>query len=818
MNYSTYRFTLDIHKSRSQVSIPVMYQDTWVRFYINLTDGGKPYTLDGVDTAVLFGKKSDGSPLSKECVISADKTRIEYTFNEQTASVIGSVACEIRLYSKSGLHLTTPSFVILVEERVVEDEDLVESVPDLSAIDSIFMSESEREEAEAARKEAEDGRADAETARVEAEAKRQELADRMEEHLEQTTDQEYNPESEKPQSGKAVAQAIEAIPKEKEVVNITTIDETYETVEDLPRDKDNGTTLLVMKDKCLYAWNSDAGEWVKKYELRAHTLYCVLTGTNSGIYRYTMSRPYLVLAEQAAIEAAKEYTDARAEEHFCETKGYYWSHIDLTNKKIYLSKTAVAAKAGSGTRDTTLEKPAYAPGGRLCLINDKAYYHGSVGCSATILSVENNIINYTGDVGFTEVAAVVSYVFVIEQPSIGEKVIYSNGFGLQGAGALGEKTFVTNNGCALGGGSSVFGSQGLALGLSSFVGGLRGVVRGNYGFGFGRDVVVEGQEGVAFGLGTVSTMDRQFVIGQHNLRDDAKKYRFIIGGGYKPEAPANLHTVDESGNAWYSGNVFAGSARKQLATKESVDSLKTKLDNVTNVMDFVGVSSTDPLKGGATVGDTKTFQKGDVVLHGNNEYVYDGNAWHEYGNATALSASVSELGTVLGDLQTRVSVDEKDFSDYKSAHAKDYTNSCIDALISNVSGTKLTEYLIPESKAANGGMQVYNSGIHPITITHQSGKTYKDVLAVSGSLYVRFSGTGAGTPPKVNHYAEASFCGIPNSSDKFPVSFATVSDGFWSIFLELGIGASIMSCPTAIVSGDGTITTVILEDVTIIYK
>lgn len=169
MNYSTYRFTLDIHKTRSQVSIPVMYQDTWVRLYVNLTDGGKPYQLAEGCTAVLCGKKADGKALVHDCDIIDDNTRIVYTFNEQTASALGPLECEIRLYSKEdGLHLTTPSFVILVEERVVDDDDVIDSEVERSAIDRIFENEVEREEAEAERKEAEATRQVEEAKRKEA--------------------------------------------------------------------------------------------------------------------------------------------------------------------------------------------------------------------------------------------------------------------------------------------------------------------------------------------------------------------------------------------------------------------------------------------------------------------------------------------------------------------------------------------------------------------------------------------------------------------------------------------------------------------------
>ena len=167
MNYSTHRFTLDIHQTRSQVSIPVMFQDTWVRLFINLTDGGKPYKIEEGCTAVLYGKKADGTALVNECEIIDNNTRIVYTFNEQTATCLGEVGCEIRLYSKNGLQLTSPSFVILVEERVIEDDEIIESEAERSALDSVFASEAERETAEEERKSAEEERQAAETDRKE---------------------------------------------------------------------------------------------------------------------------------------------------------------------------------------------------------------------------------------------------------------------------------------------------------------------------------------------------------------------------------------------------------------------------------------------------------------------------------------------------------------------------------------------------------------------------------------------------------------------------------------------------------------------------
>jgi hypothetical protein len=152
MNYSTYRFTLDIHKTKSQVSIPVLFQDTGTQLFVTLTDGGKPYKIAEGTKVVLYGKKpvfhvdtGKYDTLLEDCEVIDDGTKIKYTFSDQTTTQIGSVACEFRLYSTSGLTLTTPAFEILVNERVIEDGEIIESADERAALDSLF----EREQANA---------------------------------------------------------------------------------------------------------------------------------------------------------------------------------------------------------------------------------------------------------------------------------------------------------------------------------------------------------------------------------------------------------------------------------------------------------------------------------------------------------------------------------------------------------------------------------------------------------------------------------------------------------------------------------------------
>lgn len=168
--YSNYRFTLDIQKSKSQVSIPVHYGDTGNRFYITFTDGGNPYIIpEGCRADIYIKKPEPHKPLVNACIIE-NNALIRYEFNTHTASVEGMHKCELRLYSADGRIITSPSFVMVVDERVVYDDEIgsPEDFDRLIALD-VIANEENRIESEYLRSENEKDRQAAETARVYAE-------------------------------------------------------------------------------------------------------------------------------------------------------------------------------------------------------------------------------------------------------------------------------------------------------------------------------------------------------------------------------------------------------------------------------------------------------------------------------------------------------------------------------------------------------------------------------------------------------------------------------------------------------------------------
>lgn len=150
MNYSNYRFTLDMQSNISQVSLPVRLLDTSRRLYISLTDGGSPYTIANGCRAVFYARKADGHPIMNDCIIEKN-TLIRYDLTQQTTTCAGVVDCEVRLYGADGNLITSPRFIMVVDERVVYDDDFPLSEAEQTILDNIILSETARVNAEVER-------------------------------------------------------------------------------------------------------------------------------------------------------------------------------------------------------------------------------------------------------------------------------------------------------------------------------------------------------------------------------------------------------------------------------------------------------------------------------------------------------------------------------------------------------------------------------------------------------------------------------------------------------------------------------------------
>lgn len=149
MNYSEYKFTLDIQMHQAQVSVPVAFGDSARKLCIGLTDGRKPYTIADGCRAVFNAQKPDGKKIKNDCII--ERGVIIYEFTQQTTNSEGIIYCDITLYGTDGKVLTSPHFIIVVDKRVVRNEEVDVSENEYTALDNIFIREAQREKNEAER-------------------------------------------------------------------------------------------------------------------------------------------------------------------------------------------------------------------------------------------------------------------------------------------------------------------------------------------------------------------------------------------------------------------------------------------------------------------------------------------------------------------------------------------------------------------------------------------------------------------------------------------------------------------------------------------
>lgn len=194
MNNSIHRISLDIHDTASQASINAKKGDTARSIYITLQENGKPYRIAEGCYAVLSGVKPDGNFLFNDCTIKDNI--IAYDFTEQTVPAVGQVNCEVILYDANNNRITSPHFVIIVNDVVYNDEEVVSSDEATALITATA-------DAKAITAEVEQKLANGEFV-----GEKGDKGEKGEPGKDAVTDQTYNPESENAQSGKAVAEAL----------------------------------------------------------------------------------------------------------------------------------------------------------------------------------------------------------------------------------------------------------------------------------------------------------------------------------------------------------------------------------------------------------------------------------------------------------------------------------------------------------------------------------------------------------------------------------------------------------------------------------
>ena len=129
---------------------------------------------------------------------------------------------------------------------------------------------------------------------------------------------------------------------------------------------------------------------------------------------------------------------------------------------------------------------------------------------------------------------------------------------------------------------------GTAAGYASHIEGGGCHATGSCSHAEGLATTVSGAQSHAEGRYTIATGGAQHVEGTANIEDANGDYIHIAGNGAF-DARSNAHTLDWNGNAWFSGDVYVGSASgtnkdegsKKLATEEYVD---TKQEKITDAL------------------------------------------------------------------------------------------------------------------------------------------------------------------------------------------------------------------------------------------
>ena len=159
--------------------------------------------------------------------------------------------------------------------------------------------------------------------------------------------------------------------------------------------------------------------------------------------------------------------------------------------------------------------------------------------------------------------------------------------------------------------------------------------------------------------------------------------------------------------------------------------INTAVADLAGAMHFEGVSTTDPATGVVTInGEVLTPAKGDVVLFGVKEFVYDGAVWQELGDesiylttASAEANYVQKTFTIAGiDMKDNITVEEiKTALGLKALAYKDSASATVTDYATGITGATY----IPA-----GSVDVTLS--HTSTAMTSSG-TFKPVGTVSGT-------------------------------------------------------------------------------------
>ena len=123
MRHAVEHARLDVQENGIQAAVKAYKGEAESRKIVfTISDGGNPFPLETVSSAVLRLRKPGGGYLYNSCTLDGD--RVIYTMTSQTLAETGTVMAQLELNGVNAQRLYAPKFKILVEENLYSDTAL----------------------------------------------------------------------------------------------------------------------------------------------------------------------------------------------------------------------------------------------------------------------------------------------------------------------------------------------------------------------------------------------------------------------------------------------------------------------------------------------------------------------------------------------------------------------------------------------------------------------------------------------------------------------------------------------------------------------
>jgi hypothetical protein len=332
--------------------------------------------------------------------------------------------------------------------------------------------------------------------------------------------------------------------------------------------------------------------------------------------------------------------------------GYYYSHIDLTNKKIYLTTTQPSLPViGAGELDEDFETPGYELGktddnGEVIPVYFSIVNSAKWENFVEIESIQNNVLTYKGELPFDtivdateggeyELEADDYSISVVDQPMVDGCSLKNNQF------AMGSSNIVAgNDALSFGRRCNSYGDYSLTVGRQNRAGhasaafGVNNDARADYVFVTGGDNIVDhrGDKSIVGGDNNYVNGHSNLVVGEDNSPIDdgtgTERDAGITGNKNLVGGALNKVTKDE--------NIVGGQKNKVTSDRNIVGGTDNEVSEQRNIVGGLGnkVSNTFNIVGGKL----NTVTANGSVVGGQNNAVEDTNNIVGGNNNTTTSA------------------------------------------------------------------------------------------------------------------------------------------------------------------------------------